>query len=124
MTLVDRISDLAKSFGVNTAYGDPVEIEGRTLVRVSIVGYGFGGGGGKGDSEGAYEPSERAAHLNGTAEGEGAAAMGYSIPIGVYVNTDNGLQFQPNFIAAATVAIPLVWAVGASIAWIVRVSKK
>jgi uncharacterized spore protein YtfJ len=124
MTLVERISDLAQSFGVNTAYGDPVEIEGKTLIPVAIVGYGFGGGGAKGDSEGAYEPTERAAHLTGNGEGEGAAGGGYAIPIGAYINGEDGLEFQPNFIAAATVAIPLVWAIGGSIAWIIRMARK
>jgi uncharacterized spore protein YtfJ len=124
MSLVEKISELAKPFGVATAYGDPVSIEGRTMVPVALVGYGFGGGSGEGDSEGAYEPSDHAGHLTGHGRGEGAGGGGCAIPIGAYVNTDGGLRFQPNLIAALSVGIPFVLVTGRVIARIVRAAKR
>jgi uncharacterized spore protein YtfJ len=42
--LVAQLADSAKDFGVQAAYGDPIEVNGSTVIPVAIVWYGFGGG--------------------------------------------------------------------------------
>ena len=42
--LLDSIADLREKASVNAAFGEPVTIEGRTVIPVAKVGYGFGMG--------------------------------------------------------------------------------
>lgn len=41
------VSDLGEHASVRSVYGDPIEVDGRTIVPVARVGYGFGGGFGR-----------------------------------------------------------------------------
>jgi uncharacterized spore protein YtfJ len=100
-----RLADTLKQFGAQVAYGDEREIEGTTFVPVALVGYGFGGGG---------DADEDAA-------GGGGA---WAIPVGAYVGDSLGVRFQPNPVALAAVAIPLVWTSGKALARIVKALKK
>jgi hypothetical protein len=100
-----RIADTLKQFGAQVAYGEEREIEGTTFVPVALVGYGFGGGG---DSD----------------ENGGAGGGGYVIPVGAYVGDSLGIRFQPNPVALAAVAIPLVWVSGKALARVVKALKK
>ena len=49
-TITERIQRTAT---VKTVYGDPVSLDGRTIIPVARVRYGFGGGGGSQDGRGA-----------------------------------------------------------------------
>jgi len=42
--LLDSIADLREKASVNAAFGEPVTIEGRTVIPVAKVAYGFGMG--------------------------------------------------------------------------------
>ena len=80
-TLADR---LQSSASVKTVYGDPVLVEGKTIIPVAKVAYGFGGGSGPrkndGDSEGGEE--------------SGGAGGGVSAsPVGVVEITHDGTRF-------------------------------
>jgi hypothetical protein len=99
-----RIADTLKQFGVQVAYGDEREVEGTTLVPVALVTFGFGGGGA--DEDG------------------GGGGGGSVIPVGAYVGDSLGVRFQPNPVALAAVAIPLVWVSGKALARIVKALKK
>lgn len=90
-----QIADSVKHIGVKSAYGDPVEVDGATLVPVSLVWFGFGGG------------SDGAEHQGGSVAGGGGGG-GMAIPIGAYVKTSRSLRFQPNVIALLGVLLPLV----------------
>jgi uncharacterized spore protein YtfJ len=100
-----RLADTLKQFGAQVAYGEEREIEGTTFVPVALVAFGFGGGGDQDD--------------NG-----GGGGGGYVIPVGAYVGDSLGVRFQPNPVALAAVAIPLVWASGKALARIVKALKK
>lgn len=99
-----RIADTLKQFGAQVAYGDEREIEGTTFVPVALVGYGFGGGG---DAE----------------ENGGGGGGAWAIPVGAYVGDSLGVRFQPNPVALAAVAVPLVWVSGKAIARVLKALK-
>ncbi len=113
MSLVEKIADSAKSFGVHTAYGDIVKIDGKEVLPVALVGYGFGGG----DGDGTYGPDGK----QGSGRGEGAGGGGWAIPIGAYsTDADGVVTFEPNLVALVAVGIPFVAAAGFAISAILR----
>jgi uncharacterized spore protein YtfJ len=103
-----KLAENAGSIGVRSAYGDPVQIEGVTIVPVALVQYGFGGGGEGDDSDGAA----------------GGGGGGMAIPIGAYVKSGGAARFEPNVISLLAVGIPFVWVAGKAIARIIRALKK
>jgi uncharacterized spore protein YtfJ len=103
-----KLAENARSIGVRSAYGDPVQIEGVTIVPVALVQYGFGGGG---EGEGP----------DGAAGGGGG---GMAIPIGAYVKSGGAARFEPNVISLLAVGIPFVWVAGKAIARIIRAVKR
>lgn len=88
--IIEAVRDHA---GVETAFGEPIEREGRTVVPVARVAYGFGGGFGEGaeieGEEGADEPAE----VGGSGGGGGGGAM--TRPLGVIEVTDHETRFVP-----------------------------
>ena len=103
-----KLAENAGSIGVRSAYGDPVQIEGVTIVPVALVQYGFGGGGEGDDAEGAA----------------GGGGGGMAIPIGAYVKSGGAARFEPNVISLLAVGIPFIWVSGKAIARIIRALKK
>jgi uncharacterized spore protein YtfJ len=106
--LVLKLAENARSVGVKSAYGDPIQVEGVTLVPVALVQYGFGGG----------DAGESA----GGAGGGGGGGM--SIPIGAYVKTGNTVRFDPNIISLLMVGIPFVFVAGHALARVIRALKR
>lgn len=73
--------------GIKTVYGDPVTVEGKTIIPVARVGYGFGGGSRakrRGESEEQREGEE-------SGGGGGFSAS----PVGVVEITPQETQFVP-----------------------------
>ncbi|ANP72969.1 MULTISPECIES: hypothetical protein [Cryobacterium] len=103
-----KLAENARYIGVRSAYGDPVQIEGVTIVPVALVQYGFGGGGEGDDAEGAA----------------GGGGGGMAIPIGAYVKSGGAARFEPNVISLLAVGIPFVWVSGKAIARIIRALKR
>jgi uncharacterized spore protein YtfJ len=103
-----KLAENAGSIGVRSAYGDPVQIEGVTIVPVALVQYGFGGGGEGDEADGAA----------------GGGGGGMAIPIGAYVKSGGAARFEPNVISLLAVGIPFVWVSGKAIARIIRALKK
>ncbi|MET0955533.1 MAG: hypothetical protein ABWY68_06240 [Cryobacterium sp.] len=103
-----KLAENARSIGVTSAYGDPVQIEGVTIIPVALVQYGFGGGGEGGDEEGAA----------------GGGGGGMAIPIGAYVKSGGAARFEPNVISLLAVSIPFVWVAGKAVARIIRALKR
>jgi uncharacterized spore protein YtfJ len=74
--LIDSaVAHLKASASVKTVYGEPVVIDGKTVIPVAKVAYGFGGGSGKG-------PGDKG-------QGEGAGGGVAAKPVGV-VQIDHG----------------------------------
>ncbi len=46
--LQKRFADMQNKAGVRTVFGDPIQLDGRTVIPVAAVQYGFGMGGGTG----------------------------------------------------------------------------
>jgi uncharacterized spore protein YtfJ len=106
--LAVKLAENAGSIGVRSAYGDPVQIEGVTIVPVALVTYGFGGGGEGDESDGAA----------------GGGGGGMAVPIGAYVKSGGAARFEPNLISLLAVGIPFVWVAGKALARIIRALKK
>jgi uncharacterized spore protein YtfJ len=82
--LIDSaVEHLHTSASVKTVYGDPLQIDGKTVIPVARVAYGFGGGVGK--AEKGEQPSE----------GEGAGGGVSAKPVGVVEITGADTRFVP-----------------------------
>ncbi len=108
-SLPEKLAEISRSAGVKTAYGDPVQVDGISLVPVALVYYGFGGG--EGDSV-----------ENGAGSGGGGGGM--SLPIGAYVKSGGTVRFEPNVISLLAVGIPFVWVAGKAISRVIRALKR
>ncbi len=79
------VTKLAEQFQpsstIRVAYGEPIHMNGRTIVPVANVWYGFSGGGGSG-----HGPAEK---------GEGGGGGVRVKPIGVIEITDSSTRFVP-----------------------------
>ncbi|MEO9095477.1 MAG: hypothetical protein ABI255_07625 [Microbacteriaceae bacterium] len=108
--LAVQLADAVKSLGLGTVYGDPIEVEGTTLVPVALAYYGFGGGSDGGESE------------DSSVGGGGGGGM--SIPVGAYIKDIDGLRFRPNLVTLMAVAVPVICVSGRALARIIRALKK
>ncbi|TDW31269.1 hypothetical protein [Cryobacterium psychrophilum] len=104
-SLPEKLAEISRSAGVKSAYGEPIQIDGVTLVPVAIVQYGFGGGD-AGD------------------QGSGGGGGGGALPIGAYVKSAGTVRFEPNVIALLGVAIPFICVTGHVLTRIIRALKK
>jgi uncharacterized spore protein YtfJ len=115
-TLTDRLATSFRSLGVTSTYGSPVEVEGTTIVPVSLTVFGFGAG------EGSSNSSE--AEGGETGSGSGGGGGGYALPVGAYVKRDGELRFDPNPVTLLMISLPLVVVTGRVLVALVRALKK
>lgn len=92
------------TFGVKSAYGEPIDIDGVTVTPVALTWAGFGAGNAEGS--------------------EGGGGGGVAIPLGVYVRREEGLRFEPNIVSLLAVGIPFVCVAGRALARVIRALKK
>jgi uncharacterized spore protein YtfJ len=94
--LLDALADLRDKADVNVVFGEPVAVEGRTVIPVASVAYGFGMGVGHDTvaEAGATEevPEEEAEEAGGGAGGGGGVL---ARPLAVIEVTPEGTQVQP-----------------------------
>ena len=93
------------TFGVHSAYGEQLDVDGIRLIPVALTWSGFGGG------------SDEAG--NG-----GGGGGGWSVPLGAYVRKGDDLRFEPNIVSLLAVAIPFVFFAGRALSRVIRVIKK
>jgi uncharacterized spore protein YtfJ len=117
-SLPEKLAEISRSAGVRSAYGDPVLVDGITIVPVALVYYGFGGGEGE-SAEGAGSGG-----FGGPGHGAGGGGGGVSIPVGAYVKSEGAVRFEPNVISVLAVGIPFVWVVGKTLSHVIRALKK
>ncbi len=104
-----KLAETISSSGIKSVYGEPVEIDGTTIVPVAAVQFGFGAGSaGEGDEEG---PG-------------GAGGGGLAVPFGAYISDEAGVRFRPNLITLLAVAIPFVWVAGHAWSRVIRALKR
>ncbi len=98
MTFIENLADKLSSMGVRTAYGDPVEVDGRTIIPVAAVWSGFGGG-----------SSEQAG-----AEGLGGGGGSMVWPLGVYLKDpqSGAVAFKANTVSLLVAATPAILVAG------------
>jgi len=92
--LSDKLTGVAQS---DVVVGDPIELDGVTVVPLSRVSVGFGGGGGEGEGEMPGNPGKsgkksKGGKGKGTGGGSGGGAK--VRPVGVLVFTDDGVEVQ------------------------------
>lgn len=100
-----ELSKQSASLGVQSAYGEPQDINGVTIVPVALTWSGYGGGS---DDAG-----------NG-----GGGGGGYAIPVGAYIRKGDDLRFEPNLVSLVAVGIPFVWVAGRALSRVIRALKK
>ncbi len=93
MSIPERVQSIVEklqtSASVKTVYGEPIKVDGKTIVPVAIVSYGFGmcSCGKKGEEQVQTEPD---------GQGCGGGAAGLSIrPTGVLEITQSETRFIP-----------------------------
>ncbi|QYM76292.1 spore germination protein GerW family protein [Leucobacter luti] len=115
-SLTKQLADTVTQVGVHSAYGEPVETGGTTIMPVATTWYGFGAG----EGTGAGGVSEEATQ----GEGSGGGGGGISIPVGAYVTRDGATRFEPNVVALLVVGAPFVWVAGRALARVIRALKR
>ena len=83
------VEQLRNSASVKTVYGDPIVVDGKTVIPVAKVAYGFGAGHGSGTHE--KKTPDGKAPVEG--EGEGAGGGVAAKPVGVVEITSQETKF-------------------------------
>ena len=83
---LDALAERLQATGVKTVFGEPVSVEGRTVIPVARVAYGFGSGGGH-----AGPPGDHAHTVSGGGGGGGGGVR--AVPAGVIDITREGTRF-------------------------------
>ena len=104
------VGELEKILTTRTVVGDPIEVDGHTIIPLISVGFGFGGGGGTGG------PGDSEAGGTGGGSGGGGGVK----PVGVIVIDDDGVRVEPIKGSAASVVEKL----GSSVAELVDRARK
>ena len=84
-SLFDKaVGEIERMLNSKTVVGDPIEIEGNTLIPLVNVGFGFGVGGGEGS-----EPQKCSGHGGGTGGGGGVK------PVALVIINKDGVRVEP-----------------------------
>ena len=78
------INEIERMLNTKTVVGDPITIEGSTLIPLISVGFGFGAGGGEGT-----DPSKGAGTGGGTGGGGGVK------PVALIIINKDGVRVEP-----------------------------
>jgi len=77
------VTEIERMLNSKTVVGEPLTVEGNTLIPLINVGFGFAGGGGKGT-----EPQK------GSGEGGGAGAGGGVKPVALVIINEEGVRVE------------------------------
>ena len=86
--LKQMAEDIKRSTKTETIFGDPIEVQGNTIIPICKVAIGYGGGGGEG--EGPAEPK-----LTGKGAGAGGGAGLKIEPAALIVAKDGKISIVP-----------------------------
>jgi len=78
------ISEIERMLNTKTVVGDPITIEGNTLIPLVSVGFGFGAGGGEGT-----DPNKGGGTGGGTGGGGGVK------PVALVIINKDGVRIEP-----------------------------
>jgi len=79
-----NVGEIERLLNTKTVVGEPIKVEGNTLIPLINVGFGFGVGGGEGT-----EPKKGSGHGGGTGGGGGVK------PVALIVINDDGVRVDP-----------------------------
>ncbi len=85
------VSEIERMLNTKTVVGEPITIEGHTLIPLISIGFGFGAGGGQGE-----ESSKGKGHGGGTGGGGGVR------PIALVIINKDGVRVEPIVSGAAS----------------------
>ena len=80
------LEEVEKVLTTRTVVGEPITVEGRTIIPLISIGFGFGAGGGSGKSE---------AKQKGEGEGGGTGGGAWVRPIAVIIIDKDGVRVEP-----------------------------
>ena len=112
--LLDTFADLREKADVNACFGEPVTIEGRTVIPVAEVAYGFGMGVGYGTTTEEDDPEETSGGVGGGGGG-GVQAR----PLAAIEVTPEGVWVEP-IIDEQKVALAGILLGGWTIFWLAK----
>jgi uncharacterized spore protein YtfJ len=121
--LLEMLADLRERANVDACFGEPVVVEGRTVIPVAKVAYGFGMGGGhttaveEATAEEAEEPDD------GASSGGGGGGGVLAQPFAVVEVTPEGTRVAP-VIDEQKVALAAGLLAGWSVFWLARALTK
>ena len=78
------VGEIERMLNTKTVVGEPITVEGNTLIPLVSVGFGFGVGGGEGT-----EPKKGSGHGGGTGGGGGVK------PVALVVINKDGVHLEP-----------------------------
>ena len=92
--ILEKIGNkLGSSATVKAVYGEPIHVNGKTVVPIAKVAYGFGGGFGSGHGKHALEGETAADGRHGEGGGGGGGVRAF--PAGALEITEEGTRFVP-----------------------------
>lgn len=84
--LKTALGEIERILNTRTVVGEPITIEGNTLIPLISIGFGFGGGGGSGKEE---------KKVTGEAIGGGCGGGGGIRPVAIVVVNQDGVRVEP-----------------------------
>jgi len=97
------LAEIERMLNSRTVVGEPITVEGNTIVPLVAVGFGFGGGGGSGKEQ-------KSANVEGF--GGGTAGAGGVKPVAVVIINKDGVRVEPVRKGAANMVEKVGEAVG------------
>ena len=101
--LKTTLAEIERILSTRTVVGDPISVEGHTIIPLMTVGFGFGGGGGSGRDQ-------KTTSVEGLGGGSGGG--GGMKPVAVIVVDKDGVRVEPIRRGAATIVEKVGEAVG------------
>lgn len=92
--LKTTLTEIERLLNTRTVVGDPISVEGKTLIPLISIGFGFGAGGGSG---------KESKTISGEAFGGGSGGGGGVKPVAVIVVDKDGVRVEPVRKGAASV---------------------
>jgi uncharacterized spore protein YtfJ len=101
--LKTALTEIERLLNTRTVVGEPITVEGNTLIPLVAVGFGFGAGGGSGKEQ---------KKVSGEGEGAGTGGGGGVRPVAVIIVNKDGVRVESVRRGAATMVEKVGEAVG------------
>jgi uncharacterized spore protein YtfJ len=101
--LKTTLGEIERLLSTRTVVGDPITVEGNTIIPLISIGFGFGAGGGSGKEQ---------KTISGEAFGGGSGGGGGIKPVAIIVINKDGVRVEPTRRGAASVVEKIGEAMG------------